>query len=45
MSGTLLDELYVTNYDEMIRTLLLESRIFGVTIFGDGATITYTPRY
>jgi hypothetical protein len=43
MSGTLLDGLYVTNYDEMMRTLLLESRIFGVTIFGDGATITNTP--
>jgi hypothetical protein len=43
MNGTLLDGLYVTNYDEMMRTLLLESRIFGVTIFGDGATITNTP--
>ena len=43
MSGTLLDGLYVSNYDEMMRTLLLESRIFGVTIFGDGATITNTP--
>jgi hypothetical protein len=27
----------------MMRTLLLESRIFGVTIYGDGATITNTP--
>ena len=45
MSGTLLDGLYITNYDEMMRTLLLESRIFGVTIFGDGATITNTPPY
>ncbi len=26
-----------------MRTLLLESRIFGVTIYGDGATITNTP--
>ncbi len=43
MSGTLLDGLYVSNYDEMMRTLLLESRIFGVTIYGDGATITNTP--
>jgi hypothetical protein len=42
MSGTLLDGLYVSNYDEMMRTLLLQSRIFGVTIFGDGATITNT---
>jgi hypothetical protein len=43
MSGTLLDGLYISNYDEMRRTLLLESRIFGVTIYGDGATITNTP--
>jgi hypothetical protein len=43
MSGTLLDGLYISNYDEMMRTLLLESRIFGVTIYGDGATITNTP--
>jgi hypothetical protein len=43
MSGTLLDGLYVSNYDEMMRTLLLESGIFGVKIYGDGATITNTP--
>jgi hypothetical protein len=43
MSGTLLDGLYVSNYDEMMRTLLLESRIFGVTIYGDSAIITNTP--
>ncbi len=43
MSRTLLDGLYISNYDEMMRTLLLESRIFGVTIYGDGATITNTP--
>ncbi len=43
MSGTLLDGLYDSNYDEMMRTLLLESRIFGVTIYGDGATLTTPP--
>jgi hypothetical protein len=43
MSGTLLDGLYVSTYDQMTRTLLLESRIFGVTIYGDGVTITNTP--
>jgi hypothetical protein len=43
MSRTLLDGLYISYYDEMMRTLLLESRIFGVTIYGDGATITNTP--
>ncbi len=40
MSGPLLDMLYDTNKEEMIKNLLLESNIFGVTIFGDGATIT-----
>jgi hypothetical protein len=43
MSGPLLDGLYVSNYDEMMRTLVLKSRIFGVTIYGDSATITNTP--
>ncbi len=43
MSGTLLDGLYISNYDVMMRTLLLVSKIFGVTIYGDGATITNTP--
>jgi hypothetical protein len=43
MSGTLLDGLYISNNDEMMRTLLLESRIFGVTIYGDSATISNTP--
>jgi hypothetical protein len=32
MSGPLLDGLYQSNYDEMMRTLILESRIYGVTI-------------
>jgi hypothetical protein len=35
--------LYDTNKEEMIKNLLLESNIFGVTIFGDGATITNIP--
>jgi hypothetical protein len=43
MSGPLLDMLYDTNKEEMIKNLLLESNIFGVTIFGDGATITNVP--
>ncbi len=43
MSGPLLDELYGTNKEEMIKNLLLDSKIFGVTIFGDGATITNIP--
>ena len=43
MSGPLLDVLYNTNKEEMIKNLLLESKIVGVTIFGDGATITNVP--
>jgi hypothetical protein len=43
MSGSLLDVLNDTNKEEMIKNLLLESKIFGVTIFGDGATITNVP--
>jgi hypothetical protein len=43
MSGPLLDGLYISNYDEMMRTLLLESRIFGVTIYCGSTTITNTP--
>jgi hypothetical protein len=43
MSGPLLDGLYISKYDEMMRTLLLGSRIFGVTMYGDGATITNIP--
>jgi hypothetical protein len=43
MSGSLLDVLYDTNKEEMIKNLLLESKIFGVTIFGDDATITNIP--
>jgi hypothetical protein len=43
MSGPLLDVLYNTNKEEMIKNLLLESKIFGVTIFGYGATITNVP--
>jgi len=43
MSGPLFDTLYDTNKEEMIKNLLLESNIFGVTIFGDGATITNVP--
>jgi hypothetical protein len=43
MSGPLLAMLYDTNKEEMIKSLLLESKIFGVTIFGDGAAITNVP--
>ncbi len=31
---------FLMNKEEMLKNLLLESKIFDVTIFGDGATIT-----
>jgi len=43
MSGPLLDVLYDTNKEEMIKNLFLESKIFGLTIFGDGAILTNVP--
>jgi hypothetical protein len=39
MSGKLLDTLYVSNWKSQMKTLMREARIFGLTIFGDGATI------
>ena len=43
MSGQLLDVLHDPNKDKMVRNLLLESKIFGVSIFGDGVTNTHVP--
>jgi len=43
ISGPLWHVLYDTNKEEMIKNLLLESKIFGATIFGDGATIPNIP--
>ena len=39
VSGPLLDLLFDTSYKQQINILLLESDIFGSTLFGDGATI------
>jgi len=39
VGGKYLDALYVTHLKEHMKTLLSEARIFGITIFGDGATI------
>jgi hypothetical protein len=39
IGGKNLDAIYKTNWKEQMRTLLLEARVFGLTIFGDGATI------
>ncbi len=43
MSGKLLDTLYVSNWKSQMKTLMSEARIFGLTIFGDGATIKTIP--
>jgi hypothetical protein len=43
MSGPLLDTLYKENCTEMMRTLLVNPKTFGVTIQSDGATITNVP--
>jgi hypothetical protein len=39
IGGKYLDALYVTHWKEQMKTLLSEACIFGITIFGDGATI------
>ena len=45
ISGKYLDALYVTHWKEQMKTLLSEARIFGVTDFGDGATIKTIPLF
>jgi hypothetical protein len=39
MAGPLLDNIYQSTYDEQMRLLLKESKVFGIALFGDGATI------
>jgi hypothetical protein len=43
IAGKYLDALYVAYWKEQMKTLLLEARIFGITVFGDGATIKTVP--
>jgi hypothetical protein len=43
MSGKLLDTLYDSNWKSQMKTLMSKARIFGLTIFGDGATIKTIP--
>ena len=43
VSGPLLDTLYSENWKDNVSTLLKGSRDFGVSIFGDGATIVKVP--
>ena len=43
MTGNLLDGLYQSAYSKEIESLLKQSKIFGVALFGDGATIKKVP--
>ena len=43
MTGNLLDGLYQSAYTKEIEALLKQSKIFGVALFGDGATIKKVP--
>jgi hypothetical protein len=43
MAGQLLDNIYQSRYDEQMRSLLKESKVFGIALFGDGATIQKVP--
>jgi hypothetical protein len=43
MARPLLDNIYQSTYDEQMRSLLKESKVFGIELFGDGATIQKVP--
>ena len=43
VSGQFLDNLYDVNWNSEIRTLLDDYRRFGISLFGDGATINTVP--
>jgi hypothetical protein len=43
ISGKYLNALYSTYWTEQMKTLLSEARVFGLTLFGDGATIKTVP--
>jgi hypothetical protein len=43
MVGPLLDDIYQLTYDEQMRSLLKESKVFGISLFGNGATIHKVP--
>ena len=43
IGGKYLDALYQNSWKQQMATLLSEARIFGVTVFGDGATIKTVP--
>jgi hypothetical protein len=43
IAGPLLDDIYQSTYDEQMRLLLKESKVFGIALFGNGATIQKVP--
>ncbi len=43
MAGPLLDDIYQSTYDEQMRPLLKESKVFGIALFGNGAIIHTVP--
>ena len=43
MAGPLLDDIYQSTYDEQMRSLLKESKVFGIALFGNGTTILKVP--
>ncbi len=43
MAGPLLDDIYQSTYDEQMRLLLKESKVFGIALFGNGTTIKKVP--
>jgi hypothetical protein len=43
MAGPLLDDMYQSAYDEQMRSLLKESKVFGIALFGNGTTIQKVP--
>ncbi len=43
MAGPLLDDIYQSTYNEQMRSLLKESKVIAIALFGDGATILKVP--
>jgi hypothetical protein len=43
IAGKYLDALYVAHWKQQMKTLLSEAQAFGITVFGDGATIKTVP--
>ncbi len=43
MAGPLLDNIYQSTYDEQMRSPSNKSKVFGIALFGNGATIKKVP--